>query len=191
MTADRRRSPLAEWAERFAAVEVHSGGALRIAEIPFVPQVNVRATADARPAAGAALGVVLPTEPNTVTRAGDTAALWLGPDEWLVLHGQRLYPPDGEGWSLVDVSAQRTTVAVGGPDALNLLAHGCALDLVAAKPEWCAQTWLARARVMLFGEAPDEVRILVQASFAPYLAAWLLDAASEWTHAGWVNTGPQ
>jgi len=179
VTADRRRSPLADWAERFAAVEVHSGGKLRLAEVPFVPQVNVRATPEGRSAAGDAFGVALPTHPNTVTRAGDTVALWLGPDEWLVLN--QPCRSDGEGWSAVDVGALRTTVAVGGSAILDLLAHGCALDVAALTGAWCAQTLLARARVILLCEAPDDVRILVVASFANYVADWLLDAANEWT----------
>jgi sarcosine oxidase subunit gamma len=157
---------------------------IRLAEDPFVSQANVRAASTAaQAAAGAAVGITLPTMPNTTSRAGDTIALWLGPDEWLVLGTPQPMPPDdpaGE-WSLVDVSAQRTRIAVAGPAALALLAHGCALDLESAAPGWCAQTLLARARVTLYGPAPNEVRILVPASFAPYVAAWLIDAAAEWT----------
>jgi sarcosine oxidase subunit gamma len=187
VTADAmtgRRSPLAAWADRFAAVEIHSGGRIRLAEEAFVAKANVRAsTSPARSAAGAALGITLPTEPNTLNRVGTTLALWLGPDEWLVMDGKRPYPQDDPvaGWTLVDVAAQRTTIVVAGPAALDLLAHGCALDLADVAPAWCAQTLLARARVVLWGAGPNEVRILVHASFAPYLAAWLLDAATEWT----------
>ena len=46
MTADlvsRRRSPLADWTDRLEAVEVHSGGMVRLAEEPFAGQANVRA----------------------------------------------------------------------------------------------------------------------------------------------------
>ena len=195
MTVDpvnRRRSPLAGWTERLEAVEVHSRGALRLAEEPFASQANVRAAgAAARGAAGDALGVRLPVTPNTISRAGDSLALWLGPDEWLVVGARQPLPPDdpaGE-WSLVEASAQRTTITVAGPAARDLLAHGCALDLDraldldldGAAPGWCAQTLLARARVTLYAMTPNEVRILVHASFAPYIAAWLIDAATEWT----------
>jgi sarcosine oxidase gamma subunit len=37
---------------------------------------------------------------------------------------------------------------------------------------------LARANVILWGTHPEEIHILVRLSFAPYLAAWLLDAAT-------------
>jgi sarcosine oxidase, subunit gamma len=197
VTADpksRRRSPLAGWTDRLGAIGVHSGGMIRLAEEAFLSQANVRAAGDtARAAAGVALGVTLPIEPNTTSRSGDRLALWLGPDEWLVLGTRQPIPPDdpaGE-WSLVDVSAQRTTIAVAGPAALDLLAHGCALDLDGAAPGWCAQTLLARARVTLYVHGANELRILVHASFAPYVAAWLIDAATEWTTPHEVPEGPR
>jgi sarcosine oxidase subunit gamma len=176
VTVDLRRSPLGGLADEFAQVAGHTGGRLRLAEQPYLRQLNIRAHTDALAAAAATLGVALPTTPNTVTRTGDIAALWLGPDEWLVVGRQGPgTPPDG--WGMVDVSAQRTAIVVSGPAAVDLLAHGCALDLGRIGPDWCAQTMLARANVVLWGSPPDEIRILVRASFASYLAAWLLDAA--------------
>lgn len=122
-------------------------------------------------------------------------ALWLGPDEWLVVG-----PPDSrrdlEGRireaaadeaasvSVTDVSAQRTTLLVAGPRARDLLAHGCALDLHprAFGTGRCAQTSLGRTQVVLV--ARDEPRggfwVLVRSSFAGYLTDWLLDAATEY-----------
>ncbi|MER5463225.1 sarcosine oxidase subunit gamma family protein [Streptomyces sp. NPDC002668] len=190
-----RHSPLEHAAGRFAAATRASGGALRLAELPFLAQVNVRldpkgAAADA---VGLALGLQLPLEPDTVVHAGDCSALWLGPDEWLVVG-----PPGGrsglenriraaagdEPAAVTDISAQRTTLLVTGPRARDLLAHGCPLDLHprAFGPGRCAQTTLARAQVVLV--ARDEPRagfwLLVRSSFAGYLADWLLDAASEY-----------
>ena len=107
------------------------------------------------------------------------AALWLGPDEWLLIGAQP--PADTRG--IVDVSAQRTTIVVSGQSTLELLAFGCPLDLAAATGEWCAQTTVGRANVIMWGIGPDEVRLLVRASFARYLADWLLDAATELRHA--------
>jgi hypothetical protein len=87
-----------------------------------------------------------------VVRAGELTALWLGPDEWLVVG-----PPGGgqdlesrfreaagdEPVSVIDVSAQRTTLLVAGPRARDLLAHGCSLDL---HPRGCwTRPWSGRA----------------------------------------------
>ncbi|AZM58448.1 MULTISPECIES: sarcosine oxidase subunit gamma [unclassified Streptomyces] len=188
------RSPLASAAGRLAAATRASGGAVRLAELPFLSQVNVRldAKTGAADAAGLALGLDLPLEPGTAVRAGEWAALWLGPDEWLVVGPPgterdvetRIRAAVGEEpVSVTDVSAQRTTLLVSGPCARDLLAHGCALDLHprAFAPGRCAQTTLARTQVVLV--ARDDPRagfwVLVRSSFAGHLADWLLDAAAE------------
>lgn len=189
------RSPLAQYTDRLAAATRTSRGAVRLAELPFLAQVNVRldAKGGAADAVGLALGLQLPLEPDTAIRAGESTALWLGPDEWLVVG-----PPGSEGdletriraavgeepVSVTDVSAQRTTLLVSGPSARDLLAHGCALDLHprAFGAGRCAQTTLGRTQVVLV--ARDEPGagfwVLVRSSFAGYLTDWLLDAATEY-----------
>ncbi|MFD4506569.1 sarcosine oxidase subunit gamma [Streptomyces sp. NPDC058457] len=190
----RPRSPLADAAHRLAAVTRSSKGALRLAELPFLAQVNVRldAKSPAADAVALALGFQLPLEPDTVVHAGEVTAVWLGPDEWLVvgrpgterdLESRIRTAAGDEPVAVTDVSAQRTTLLVGGPRARDLLAHGCALDLHprAFGPGRCAQTTLARTQVVLV--ARDETRagfwVLVRSSFAGYLVDWLLDAAVE------------
>jgi sarcosine oxidase subunit gamma len=190
-----RHSPLEHAADRFAAATRASGGDLRLAELPFLAQLNIRLDpkGPAADAVGLALGLQLPLEPNTVVRAGDLYALWLGPDAWLVvgppgsrqgLESQIREACGDEPATVTDVSAQRTTLLVTGPRARDLLAHGCPLDLHprAFGPGRCAQTTLARAQIVLV--ARDELRagfwLLVRSSFAGYLADWLLDAASEY-----------
>ncbi|MER7466892.1 sarcosine oxidase subunit gamma family protein [Streptomyces sp. NPDC097981] len=196
-TAARRDglSPLSRYAERFAAATRASGAALRLAELPFLAQVDVRLDpkGPAADAVGLALGLPLPLVPNTVARGGEFTALWLGPDEWLVVGPPgtrtdleaRLREAVGDAHAaVVDVSAQRTTLLVGGTRAAELLAHGCSLDLHPRSfgAGHCAQTTLARAQVVLVrrdGPRPG-FRVLVRSSFAGYLAEWLLDAASEY-----------
>ncbi|MEH0423456.1 sarcosine oxidase subunit gamma [Streptomyces sp. B21-083] len=188
-------SPLADAACRLAAATRTSGGAIRLAELPFLTQLNVRLDAKgaAADAIRLALDLPLPLAPNTVVHAGELVALWLGPDEWLLVG-----PPGGERdlesrireaagdepVSVIDVSAQRTTLLVTGPRARDLLAHGCPLDLHsrAFGPGRCAQTTLGRTQVVLV--ARDEARagfwVLVRSSFAGYLTDWLLDAGTEY-----------
>jgi sarcosine oxidase subunit gamma len=133
------------------------------------------------------LGFALPVVPNSVGWHGDRRALWLGPDEWLVVgpDGQQealeQAPRNGlNGGSIVDVSANRTVLEIRGPKARELLAHGFPIDLDARSfgPGCCAQTLLAKAQVIVERRG-DEVafHLYVRTSFAGYVADWLLDAA--------------
>jgi sarcosine oxidase subunit gamma len=139
------------------------------------------------------LGIPLPVVPNAMVRGGGLAALWLGPDEWLVvgppgtaggLQARLRAAVGGTHAAVTDVSAQRGTLLVAGPRSRDLLAHGVSLDLYPRSfgAGRCAQTLLARAQVVL--AARDERRpgfwALVRSSYAAYLAEWLLDAAVEY-----------
>lgn len=167
-----------------------------IRELPFLAQIDVRlesADVEAREAVESVIGP-LPLEPNSVHGRADAAVLWLGPDEWLVVG-----PPDGEPAleaqlgaalsdargrvAIVDVSANRTTLELGGPRTRELLEFGCPIDLHPRDfgPGRCAQTLLARANVLIWhvaDEPEDTWRLLVRPSFAAYVAAWLADAAN-------------
>jgi len=182
--ADGRYSPLTRLADAFDALEAETAGALRIVEVPFLTQLNVRVSPGASP------GVRLATEPNTYARDGDLLVLWLGPDEWLVLA-----PPDTDdleerlrsqlppGGAVTDVSAQRTALRLSGLAVRDVLATGCALDLhPRAFTGRCAQTMVARTQAILIEEAGDFL-VLVRSSFAGYLGDWLLDAAAEYSSA--------
>lgn len=186
-----RLSSLHRLRDRIAAAN-EAPTTIRLAEIPFPTQLTLRvAPEDAGAAAVAdALGAALPG-PNAVVRAGELAALWLGPDEWLLVApdgGQaalraRLAPAlEGTHATVVDVSAQRAVIELAGTAARDVLAKGCRLDLHprAFGPGRCAQTALARTGVILWQRSDDPAYwLLIRASFAEYLAEWLLDASAE------------
>jgi len=187
-----RRSALAGYAERFAAVSAASGGELSIRERPFVSQLNLRAGSDAAVIQrfAAVLGFPLPTVPNSVASLEDRRALWLGPDEWLIVgpDGQQAAIEqelrnglNGAFGSVTDVSANRTLLEIRGAKARVRLAHGIAIDLDPRSfgPVRCAQTLLAKAQVII--ECRDESGLIlyVRASFATYAADWLLDGLAE------------
>ena len=74
-----RTHPLEAWAAAFERLPDSVG----ITVEPYVAMVDVRLrTVGAE--ASAALGVDLPTAPNTWVPAGTGRAVWLGPDEWLL-----------------------------------------------------------------------------------------------------------
>lgn len=168
---------------------------VRLTPIGFRALLNLRCPAeDTRTLAAVrdVLGVSLPGEPNRVAAGDERTAMWLGPDEWLIVaadgeereieHRLRAVVSDKSWLSVVDVSHNYTGLALAGPAALDVLAKGCPLDLHRGKfrPGDCAQTVLAGTRVLLHSiERTDSIELWVRNSFARYATQWLLDAMAE------------
>jgi len=167
----RRQSPLEHRADDLARVAERTAGAVQITEVAFLPQFDVR-TLDPAP-----LG--LPTTPNTWRDMDAANALWLGPNEWLVVGGPGAFRKAAwEGAaSIVDVGANRAVLDLSGPGVRELLSRGCSLDLHPSRWEAgdCAQTMLAKAPVLL-QQREDVTRIFVRPSFTDYLVEWFLAA---------------
>ena len=187
------RSPLASLTD---ALDGAQADGVTLAEAPARARLNLRLDpedAAALAAAGGVLGTVLPLVPNTANSAADgRAALWLGPDEWLLCapaaDGAALADAlgaalDGRHHALTDVSAMYATLALSGAGAREVLMKGCRLDLHARAFALgaCVQTALARAQAILHmtDDAPT-YEITVRNSFSVYLATWLLDAMAEY-----------
>ena len=183
-------SPLHGWDQKFSALPA----SVRITEEPFVSMVDlwVDPSGPGGAAAGTALGVDLPTTPSTRVDNGQVTAVWLGPEEWLIttrsqspeeLETQLRNAVTPHGGAAIDVSGQRTTIRLTGAHARDILAKGCSIDLhpKVFRPGSVVQTMLGLAGVVLIAldEQGTDYRILVRASFARYLAAWLIDAAEE------------
>lgn len=192
----QRKSPLGRYTDRLAACP------LDLAEEPFVRHLVLRldATSTAVVDVERLLGLTLPPANRASGADGSRTAVWLGPDEWLIMDSGPdddlaaelagiVRPADG---AVVDVSAQRTTLRLRGPYARSVLAKGCSVDLHprVVVPGLAVQTMIAHAAVILValdagcpdqGLAADlDCRILVRSTFAAYLADWLLDAAIEY-----------
>jgi sarcosine oxidase subunit gamma len=193
--AELRRSPLQDRRAEFAARRVDGPRGVGLGEEPFLTQVDLRTSPDgpALDRVERALDLALPRSPNRATGDDQRAALWLGPDEWLVV------APDGNAHqvliagrealadapgSVVDVSSNRTTLRLSGPMAREVLEKVCSLDLHPRSfgPGRCAQTLVGRAQVVLWQVATEPAyRLMVRCSFADYLADLLLDAMEEFT----------
>jgi sarcosine oxidase subunit gamma len=168
---------------------------LVLAELNVPGQINVRGRAsDAAflTAAGSVLEARLPVSPNTVQTGGDLTILWLGPDEWLILTAPgeeatiiaRLRDALGRVHAAVtDVSGNRARLRLAGPNARNVLAKGCSLDLHPSRfgPGQCAQTLIVRAGAILhqIDDRPT-YDLYPLRSFAEYLWMWLSDAMTEY-----------
>ena len=183
VTADASaRDPLAARIDELTVVAERTGGQVMLEHVPFLTQVSVRLA----PALVEHAPYPLPLEPNTAWEAGPRATLWLGPDEWLVLGprhaGDAIVAEleaalSGEHRSVIDVSANRVAIELGGPARFELLASGCPLDLHPRswRAGMCAQTLFAKTQVILH-ERAETTGILVRPSFADYLVTRLLAA---------------
>jgi sarcosine oxidase, subunit gamma len=141
-----------------------------------------------------ALGIDLPGKPGQ-TRGGSLSggseahALCLAPDWWLIVGfeeaEQKLAPlqlMSEHHFSVVDVSGQRTTIELEGPNVREVLAHLWDQDLreknfpVAS----VSQGLMAKAPVIVCHIAPFRYRVMVRSSFALHLWKALTDAAEDW-----------
>ena len=127
--------------------------------------------------------------PATPCRTAGDWALWLGPDEWLLLaeHGAG---PDlwtrigeaaaGRAYALVDVSHREVALQVSGADAADVLNGAVALDLskTAFPVGMCTRTVCGKAEIVLWRRAVDSWRIEVQRSYAGYVPGLLSAVAA-------------
>ncbi len=138
------------------------------------------------------LGFDLPTTACRAASGLQLNALWLGPDEWLLMSEKSL--ASSTGWSngiakrladipcsLVDVSHRQVALEILGPCAENILSHGCALDLaLSAFPVgMCTRTMYDKAEIILWRTASDRFHVEVWRSFARYTEALLREAENE------------
>jgi heterotetrameric sarcosine oxidase gamma subunit len=153
-----------------------------LSAVPPLTRIVVRAGLSSVKAFGDLMGVELPIEVCRSSRSNDRAALWLGPDEWLVLadQGTELPVADPAG-SIVDVSHAMTGIAVAGSRAAWAINAFCALDLhpVAFPVSMCTRTVFGKAEIVLWRTATETFRIEVARSFAPYVWACLEEARRE------------
>ena len=156
--------------------------------LPFATRLILRGGADVVGPVAEAFGVAPPTQPLSSAASGARAALWLGPDEWLLIaeDGAEVQAKLEAGLSgvfhtLVDVSHRQVGISVAGPGAARLLAAGCPLDLdVRAFPVGMStRTLLVKAEIGLWRREADLFRIEVLRSFAPYVARILDEAARD------------
>lgn len=174
----------------------HRGAGVKLTERPHRCMVNLRGDAGDKAftdAVAKAARTELPTAPNTVAgKANGTQALWLGPDEWLLLSragSEKRLTEDlrkalaGIHSAVTDVTEGYTTIRMSGANARDVLAKGSSLDVhpnVFATGQ-CAQTLYAKTTIILQAVNDDPTfDIVVRNSFAEYLWLFLEDAAQEY-----------
>jgi sarcosine oxidase subunit gamma len=170
--------------------------ALHLTDLPACTRLILRGRAAATRAAAAPLGFALPLQPCRAVTAGNRSALWLGPDEWLILTpaSDFIAPAlaqamQGCPHSLVDVSHRQCGIELSGSTAADVLNAGCPLDL--AQPAFpvgmCTRTVLAKSEIVLWRMSAGTFHLEVARSILPYVRAFLHEAARDYpvaTNAG-------
>lgn len=163
---------------------------ITVTELPAATRLIVRGGDVAAGKIGRAFGVGLPRDPCCAVVADSRAALWLGPDEWLLIapDGEAERLSDGlaqavgeEPASIVDVSHRQVGIAVAGPAAAAALNTFNALDLdeSAFPAGMCTRTLFGKAEIVLWRSDRETFRIEVWRSFAPYVLGCLEQAITD------------
>ena len=154
---------------------------------PHAVRLSVRADAPAAASIGLTLGVLFGTVPCRAVTANGRTALWLGPDEWLVLAPateRELAKGIGAGLaSIVDLSHAYIGIEVLGPRAAWCVNAFNALDLAdhAFPVGACTRTLFGKAEIVLWRPEAERFRIEVARSYGPYVWQCLNEASWEFS----------
>jgi sarcosine oxidase subunit gamma len=167
------------------------GGSASVRVTPALPasRMSLRAPEGSLAALSSVLGLDLPNKPKTSAEAGGRTALWLGPDEWLVIDdgSTDLVAIAGTSNALhsaADVSHRNTGIIVSGPGAENCLSAGCPQDLsLESFPVGaCSRTLFGKVEVVLIRLEPETFRVECWRSFSDYVFGLLAEAAEDAGH---------
>lgn len=136
----------------------------------------------------AVLGVDLPKAPRTSASWGDVKALWLSPDQWLILCTRNktaallheLNAALAKIHSLaVDVSDMRTIIRLEGDGVRETLMKGCSLDLIGGdyKSGTVRRMRFAEIAALLHVVEDNVIDIYVFRSYADYTWQFLMKSA--------------
>lgn len=159
---------------------VANSPAVRLTPAPTASRASLRAAPDAVQALSRTLGLSLPTKPKTSASTDSLSALWLGPDEWLLIGPEGadfagLAAKAGVVHSAVDVSHRNVGIMVSGPGAADAINAGCPQDLsLAVFPVGaCSRTVFGKIEIILHRMDEDTFRVECWRSFSDYCFAML------------------
>lgn len=163
-----------------------SARGVKLSALPPAERMSLRAPTASVAALSKALGVALPFKPKTSSAKAGRMALWLGPDEWLIIDESGADPLADVAkvkalHSAVGVSHRNIGIAVAGPAAEAAIRAGCPQDLsLAAFPVGaCSRTILGKIEIVLVRTAEDAFRVECWRSFSDYGFTFLTEAARD------------
>ncbi|MER9295571.1 sarcosine oxidase subunit gamma [Mesorhizobium sp. M0621] len=159
---------------------------VKVELLPPAERISLRAPQASLAALSKALGVTLPKKPKTSASKGGRTALWLGPDEWLVIDEAGKDPlADCAGvsalHSAVGISHRNIAIAVTGTGAAATINAGCPQDLsLDGFPVGAAsRTILGKTEIVLLRTAADAFRVECWRSFSDYVFTFLSEGSRD------------
>jgi len=144
---------------------------------------------------GKNLNMILPTEANTSTASDKLTAIWLSPDEWMIVSNE-LVSKDNNKYDLhemlfnsisktnlgavIDVTDQFVQLELKGENVYEIFSAGSPFNFNEFKEKKgsTTQTILNNVDVILHHKDENIVNLLVRRSFAEHLCSWIEDCAS-------------
>ena len=172
----------------------HNG--LSIREISPTMKLNLRGKKrEFFTTVGKNLNMILPTEANTSTTSDKLTAIWLSPDEWMIVSNE-LVNKDTNKYELyeilfnsisktnlgavIDVTDQFVQLELKGKNIYEIFSAGCPFNFNEFKEKKgsTTQTVLNHIDVILHHKEENVVNLFVRRSFAEHLWSWIEDSAS-------------
>jgi sarcosine oxidase subunit gamma len=169
---------------------------LEMKEIKPIMKLIIRGkTKDFITAIGKNLNMILPTEANTSTSGEALTALWLSPDEWMLISNKTISEDTNtyevednlvnnisktKLGAITDISDQFVMINIKGSKVFDLFASGSPFNFNKFKNKKgsVVQTILSHIDVIIHLTEINNVNLFVRRSFSEHLHSWLNDSAS-------------
>ena len=175
--------------------EINNNG-VSIKEIAPIMKLNLRGkTREFFTNVGKTLNMILPTEANTSSSSDKLTAIWLSPDEWMIVSNETTSKETNTYelndilfnnisktslGAVTDVTDQFVQLEIKGDKIYELFSSGCPFNfnLFREKKGSTAQTLLNHIDVIIHNKDKDFVNLFVRRSFSKHLWEWIEDSSS-------------
>ena len=169
---------------------------ISVKEISTIMKLNLRGKKrEFFTAVGKHLDMILPTEANTSSSSSKLTAIWLSPDEWMVVSNE-LIEKNTNSYDLeeslynsisktnlgavIDVTDQFVMLELKGSKIYELFSSGSPYNFndFRKKKGSTTQTLLNNIDVIIQNRGENLVNLFVRRSFSEHLFSWINDSAS-------------
>ena len=169
---------------------------ISVKEISPIMKLNLRGKKrEFFTAVGKHLDMILPTEANTASSSSKLTAIWLSPDEWMVVSNE-LIEKNTNSYDLeeslynsisktnlgavIDVTDQFVMLELKGSKIYELFSSGSPYNFndFREKKGSTTQTLLNNIDVIIQNKSENLVNLFVRRSFSEHLFSWINDSAS-------------